>query len=178
MARKPRSDSKLAALTPSVREELLSWLGQANVSYEEAAILLRERHEVKVSTSALCEWYARHGFQLRAEQARSVAETAAEELAAGPDKFDEATMAMIRQKLFERALAKNGDVAELATLAKIMGDSAKLRIKEKELELSARRVALLEKKAAQADQAKGVVENQTLTAAEREAKLKEIFGLR
>lgn len=176
-ASKPRSDSKIAALGPAVRSELARMLGEDNISYKDAAAWLKAEHGVKVSVGAVCNWYSVHSWKASAQSAR---EFAAEITAHGQieGSYDAATLALVQERAYIMARTKGADVQELATLAKIIGDSAKLRMKEKELELSARKVALLEKKAQQADAAEGVTRDETLTPAQREAKLKEIFGLK
>jgi hypothetical protein len=98
-------------------------------------------------------------------------------MAARPDRFDAATIALVRQKTFERAVARDGNLDELAILAKILNDSAKLRLKEKDQQLTERRVSLLEKKAAQADQAKGIVGDQALSDEQKAAQLRSLFGM-
>jgi hypothetical protein len=52
-----------------------------------------------------------------------------------------------------------------------------LRLRAEELELAARRVALLEEKASQAKAAEQAAQSRRLTPEEREQRLKEIFDL-
>jgi hypothetical protein len=178
MAKKPRSDKKLAALNPQQRAILRGWLVDDNLSYAEARDRLWQDFRLRVSVGALSSFYASDCFSLRSSEAKDFAEHVVAELTASGDKFDEATLSLIRQKAFERAYARDGNLDELATLAKIIGDSQKLAIKAREVALAERRLKLLEKKAAQADAAESSLRNPDLTPAEREAKLKEIFGLK
>ena len=166
------------SLPPHQRETLIRWLTEENVDYPEARDRLWNDFGVKTSRTALSHFYATQCFSLRYSEAGEMADTVATEMAARPDKFDEATIALVRQKTFERAVARDGNLDELAILAKILHDSAKLRLKERDQQLTERRLQLLEKKAAQADAAENVTRDSALTPAEREAKLKEIFGLR
>lgn len=53
----------------------------------------------------------------------------------------------------------------------------KAKNEERKISISERRVTLLEKKAAQADQASGVMQNRALTVEEKQARMKEIFGI-
>lgn len=147
---KPRSDAKLKSLPPNQRDMLIRWLVDENVSYEKARERLREDFGVETSTGALSAFYSNECFTVRYGQARDLAETIGQAMTSEPEKFDEATIAMVKQKAFERAVAKDGDIKELAILAGILTDTAKLRIKEKEVDLASRRVGLLEEKAAQA----------------------------
>jgi hypothetical protein len=50
-------------------------------------------------------------------------------------------------------------------------------LKDQEQKISQRKLELLEKKAAQADQAKGVMENKELTEDQRAMRMREIFGI-
>lgn len=177
MSRKARSDSVISKLAPSVRAELARMLSEANPSYDEAAAWLHKEHGVKIGRTAVRNWFVLHSWKENAEQARAVADQVAEH-AAAPGHYDIATRNLVREKAYILARTPGADVQDLATLAGIVGESVKLDLKAREVALAERRVALLEKKAAQADEAKGAMQNAALTPAEREAKLKEIFGLR
>jgi hypothetical protein len=175
---KPRSDSKLASLPPKQKAELRAWLIEDNKSYEEARELVRQKFGVYTSTGALSKFYRTECFTLRTSEAKAFAEEAVKAGRASVANLDEATELIIRQRAFEQAYARNGDLDALAILSKILGDRKKLELKERDQALDERRIKILEAKAAQADQAKGVAADQALTPAEREAKLKEIFGLK
>jgi pyruvate/oxaloacetate carboxyltransferase len=156
---------------------LIRWLTEENLPYDEVQERLHEDCGIKTSIGALSQFYATQCFSLRFSQAREIADTVAGEMARSPDKFDEATISLIRQKAFERAAARGGNLDELAILAKILHDSAKLRLKEQDLALTERRIKLLEEKAAQADQAKGIVGDKELTEQEKAARLRSLFGM-
>lgn len=178
MSSKPRSDNKLAALPPAQKAQLRAWLIDENRAYDEVVPLVREHFGVRTSTGALSKFYRTHCWSLRSSQAREFAEQVEGELRSqGAAKFDEATIALVRQKAFERAYARDGSIDELAILAKILADSSKLELKRQELGLTERRVKLLEEKARQADAAKTVLQDGTLSEAERSARMKAIFSL-
>src|SRR5690348_9537748 len=126
MSAKPRSDSKLAALNPQQKAQLRTWLVDENKSYEEVRTLLHDDFNVRVGVTAIQRFYASDCFSLRSSEAKEFAEQVAEEYAKSGESFDAATLAAVKQKAFERAIARNGNIEELATLAKILGDSAKL----------------------------------------------------
>lgn len=165
------------SLPPHQRETLIRWLTEENIKYPEARERLWQDFGVKTSETALSQFYATRCFSLKYSQAGEMADTVATEMAARPDRFDAATIALVRQKTFERAVARDGNLDELAILAKILNDSAKLRLKEKDQQLTERRVSLLEKKAAQADQAKGIVGDQALSDEQKAAQLRSLFGM-
>jgi len=177
MARKPRSDSKLDSLPEHQRESLRRWLSEENLSYEIAQQRLEQDFGVTSSISALQSFWRRRCFRQRASEAKSFTETVLKQLQGNAENFDEATLALVRQKLFERAMAKTGDIAELSTLAKIIGDSQKLALKAQQIELQSRRLSLLEKKAAQADEAEGVLNDGQLTPEQKEQRIKAVFGI-
>lgn len=176
MSKKPRSDAKLLSLPPHYKETLIRWLTEENVNYDEARARLKKEFSVTTSNRALSQFYATQCFSLSYSEAREIADTVAAELSHSPDKFDSATIALIRQKAFERAVAKDGNLDELSILAKMLNDSAKLRLKEADQKLSERRISLLEKKADQADQAKQVTDDKDLSPAEKLTRYKQIFG--
>lgn len=177
MANKPRSDSKLAALTPQQKAQLRTWLVDENKGYAEVQKLLHDDFNVRVGITAIQRFYASDCFSLRSSEAKEFAELVAEELKNSGDHFDEATLALVRKRAFERAYARDGNLDELAILAKIIGDSAKLDLKRKDQQLTERRIVILEQKAAQADQAEGVMKDRSLTEDQRTARMKQIFRI-
>jgi hypothetical protein len=176
MARKPRSDAKLKSLPPHQREMLIRWLIEENLPVREAVERLEQDCNVRTSRSAVSQFYATECFALCSSEAKSFAEAVERDLLEAKPTFDRVTLALIKQKAFERALARNGDIKELATLAGIIGDKHKLELNQREVALSERRIALLEKKAAQADAANAVVKNPELTDADKLLRYKQIFG--
>ena len=176
MTRKPRSDAKLKSLPPQQREMLIRWLLEENLPVREAVERLEQDCNVRTSRSAVSQFYTTECFALRSSEAKSFAEAVERELLEAKPNFDRVTLALIKQKAFERALAVDGNIKELATLAGMIGDSHKLELKQREVALSERRVVLLEKKVAQADAANAVVKNPELTDAEKLLRYKEIFG--
>jgi len=137
MARKRRSDFKpTKLLNPEQRALLRTWLIDENLSYEDARQRLIDDFNVKLSTGSISTFYATECFSLSSSQARSFAEQVGSELEKGGEAFDRATIALVKKKAFERAVAKNGNLTELQILAGIIGDSAKLKLKQEQLEFS------------------------------------------
>jgi hypothetical protein len=135
MSRKPRSDSPLDSLPASAKAQLREWLLDENLKYPEVVALVREKLGVTTSKTALQRYYALRLWSQQSSQASEFADLVVAQAAADPAKYDEATLALVRQKAFERAYARSGDVKELALLAGILGDSAALELKRKELAL-------------------------------------------
>jgi len=174
---KDRGDSKLATLPMHQRDMLRGWLVEENLTYDAARERVRMDFGVETSNRALSVFFARECFADRFREAGEFADRVAAELAACPDKFDEATISLLKQKAFERAVARDGDLKELQILAGILGDTAKLRIKQQEVELAGRRVVLLEKKAEQADAAESITRDESLTPEQREKKMRSLFSI-
>ncbi len=140
--RKPRADSVLDSLPPERREQLVRWLVDENLKYPEAVVRVWEKFGVKTSVSALQKFYARKCFTLRADQAKEFADLVVSQAEADPAKFDEATLALVKQRAFERVYARDGNINELSMLAGILGDSAKLELKRQEIALRESQQAL------------------------------------
>jgi hypothetical protein len=174
--KKPRSDAKLKSLPPHQREMLVRWLAEENVSYEIARDRLWQDFAVRTSTGALANFYATQCWQRSSEHAREFSEQVREAAKSTGEDFNTATLALIQERAFILARTRGADVGDLATLAKIIGDSVKLGIKQRELALTERRITLLEKKAAQADEARAVTQNTGLSEAEQLARYRQIFG--
>ena len=136
MGKKPRSDSVLDSLSPEVKAQLRTWLVEENQAYDAVVTRLHDDFNVKTSTGALSRFYATECFALRSSEAKAFAERAVEELSQGAEKYDEATLLLIKQKAFERAYARNGNLDELQILAGIVGEAKKLRLKQEQLEFS------------------------------------------
>jgi len=136
MARKPRSDAKLKSLPPHQRELLIRWLVDENLAYDKAKERLEEDFGVETSIGALSEFYRTECFTLRSSEAKAFAEHVVETAQQDGDKYDEATLAIIRQRAFEIAYARDGKMDDLEVLARIIGDSRKHALKERQLEFS------------------------------------------
>jgi len=177
MPRKPRADAKLRSLPPERKDTLRQWLVDENISYEEVVKRMGELWNLKSSVGAVSDFFAKECFSLRFREASKLAEDLSATLKESPQVFDEATNKAISQKAFELAVAKDANVGELVQLAKIIGDTARLKLKAQEVELDLRRISILEKREAQAEAAETVARNPALTPQEREQKIKEVFGI-
>ncbi len=136
MARKARSDSKLDALPENQREMLVRWFVEENVSYDVARERLRDDFNVATSNDALSRFWQQHCFRQAATQAKTLAAGVKDILVGSGGEFNAATLSLIEKRAFEIAYAKNGNIDELQTLAKIIGDSQRLQITRDQLEHS------------------------------------------
>lgn len=134
--KKPRSDSKLDALSPQQKEMLREWLVDENLSYEKAQERLYQDFNVRTSVGALSRFYATQCFSLRSSEAKAFAEQVGQELLEAEPTFDKVTLALVKKRAFEQAAARDGDMKTLEILAGIIGGSAKLQLKKEQLEFS------------------------------------------
>lgn len=171
---KPRADAKLKSMPQEWQDDLCTWLAVENVTYSEARKRLIEKYEVKTSLASLSDYYSTVAVPWKYAQARGLADEFAK-LQSG--EFDEAALKRLQQLLFEVTVSNRVDLKAVKTLAKIVGDSHKLNLAQERLELDRRKVKLLEAKAAQADQVAGVAGDKSLSAQEKERRIKAVFGI-
>jgi hypothetical protein len=150
------------------------WLGVESLSYDDAIERVRDEFGVKTSRAALSEFYTADVVPWKYARAHGVAGDFAK-LAEG--KFDEATRKRVQQLAFEIATSPHPDIEALSALSKILGDTTKLKLQQQKLSHDARRIELLEKKAAQADKAEGVLKDAALTDEQRTQRMRQIFHL-
>lgn len=174
MNRKPRSDSKLDGLPEDQHTQLAEWLTVENISYAQARDRCKEEFGISTSLSALQSFYARFAAPWKYARAKESADEFAE-LMAG--KFDEANIKKAKQLAFDALSSPQPDLKAAKALLKIVGDSAKLTIAQEKVTLEARKVKILEDKAALADQAKGIAGNEELSDTEKAAQMRALFGM-
>jgi hypothetical protein len=173
MSRKPRSDSKLDALSEEQHVTLAEWLTIENVSYTEAKSRVLDQFGVSTSVAALQSFFSRFAAPWKYARAADEADQFA---ALMEGKFDAASIKRAKQLAFEAMSGPRPDLKAARALLKIVGDSAKLSLAQEKLSLDARKVKLLEAKAALADQAKVVASDDGLSETEQLARFKQIFG--
>jgi hypothetical protein len=172
--KKPRADAKLKNLPDEDQEALWGWLHPQDadakaMTLEEAQGEIPARWGFTVSLGSLSEWRSWYALRRRMNAARERANQTRLELLKDatlrPDEIEQ-----IAQTVFTAETLEAGNVKAFVALAK-------LRLQGKQLELDRAKLALLEKKAAQADEAKGLAGDATLSADEKQARLKQIFGM-
>ena len=174
--RKTRSDSKLKTLPEDVQEELWLLMYPDDVDTEpcsqaESRAHLAAEYDVGSSASSFSEWHAWYSLKRRMLSATERAEQARFELAKDSDLSPD-DIQKVAQAVFSAEALSQGDVKAYVQLAKI-------QLKLKQLEHDARRIALLESKAKQLDEAKekaaelkaGGLSEETLELLEKQLKL-------
>lgn len=161
-------------LSPEQQEQLNTWLCVENLSYADAKERVYAEFGVTTSVGALQHYYASTAVPWKYTRSKGAADVIA---ALTEGNFDEATVRRAKALAFDLLSGPAPDVEAAATLLKIVGDSAKLALAEQKLGLDRRKVALLESKARQAEEAEGVTRNTALSPEERDRRMREIFGL-
>lgn len=190
MARKARSDSKLDQLDPEVRQELIDKFLHENLSYPAAKAWLAEDHEVSISTSGICSWFQRVVWPLKREmrkQNATMANAIVSEALGKEVDWDSAIAEEVKQTAFELLASGVDRKAALAyaTAAMVAENEKrkleiaeqKVRQKDEQLDQNDRRIKLLEEKARKADEAEEVAKDGSISSEEKQARLKQIFGI-
>jgi hypothetical protein len=171
--RKTRSDAILLNLPEDQQAKLAGWLLNG-VPYHEARVLVEKEFGLSLKSLDPFKNFWREVCQpallARRARAHSTAEQRAEEAKRNPGQFDLATLDAIKQKAYE--ISEQPDASPKDVKAILM-----LVLKARDQDLEERRIAVLEKKALQAEQAKGVLEDKELNEAQRAARMREIFGI-
>jgi hypothetical protein len=171
---KPRADAKLKSMPQEQQDALCEWLTMENVTYSEARKRLASRFSVSTSLASLSDYYSSVAVPWKYARARGLADQLA---TMSEGSFDAATTKRLQALLFEMSVTNRVDLKAIKTLAKIVGDSHKLTLAQSRLELDKRKVKILEAKAEQADQAKGVAGDKNLSPQEKERRIKAVFGI-
>jgi hypothetical protein len=166
--KKPRGDAKLKILPDALQEEL--WQILRRTTHEKAEAWLLSKHGIATSPAALSHffsWYPRQGWL---KQAANFSDTLKATLKNLPAlKATAAEAEQIAQVNFEILAAQNRDAELFLALRKEKREAKKLTLDE-------RRIAILEKKASEADEARKVTEDRDLSPEEQLTRFKQIFG--
>jgi hypothetical protein len=180
--KKVRPESKLKTLSEETQETLWQLLnvamdGRENpMTYDEARAWLLADHGVSTSNAAMSEWYSWYGLRQRMERAQERASQAQTKALALDPSLDASHLERLGQMVFTAETLEDGNVKGFVELLKLKAKEQERELKRQSLELDARRVALLEQKAAMADAAKEIV-NSDASEEEKSAKMKALFGM-
>lgn len=180
MDKKPRSDSKLDSMPESrvleLRDKLL-----AGDSYQDCLAWLSTECGVSSSLDSLSRFYKRHCAPIIRERRQlSVvkAEALGDAMAADPVNWDEKIVERTKQLAFEFLSADKNDPDALAKLLDAVVKARKQefteQIQTRRQDAEDRKLAILEKTAAQTDSAKEVLA-QKLSPEEQNRRLREIL---
>jgi hypothetical protein len=177
--RKPRADGKLLTLPAATQRELADRLDRE--SQAKVSAWLREAHGVEAGLSTLTDFYQWFHSQRQLEQLASDSSRFREALlelkAAGELNLSEDAVGPVAQAYFEHRAMKAEDPQLFALMKARRQKDRELALREREVAISERKIALLEQQAAQAEAAAKVTADPALTAEQKAARYKEIFGL-
>jgi hypothetical protein len=170
--KKPRSDSKLLNLSQATRDKIIEILETSGVKVSDACREIKKQFDVSTSPAALSRFYPKEKSRLVNQQrlqSLAVAHEIATEAKSRPSLFNAALVERISQLAFELSIQPNANPDSVK-------DFFYMVIKARDQELQDRKVTVIEKKAAQADQAAGVITDQKLSPEEKQKRLRHIFG--
>lgn len=172
--RKPRADSKLKNLPDADQDALWLLMHPTDAdtkawTLDAVAAHVQEAYRFPVALSTVSEWHAWYALKQRMERAAQRANQTSIELAKNSDLTPE-DIERVAQTVFTAESLEHQDVGAYVKLAK-------LRLQSRALDHDARRLAVLEAKAAKADEATGVANNSALTEEEKAARIKQIFRM-
>lgn len=168
-------------------EELEQWFGEEKLTLWQASERLRERHKLEVSPSRLSDWWERRQQRRLHDQllgrissgARAAKEIEKQFAKDAPPELE--TLIKLHRVLIMNLAVKadtQPELIELVTSAmKPVLEWVKVQEKRADRELEREKFEALQRKAAQADQAKGVLEDRALSEAEKASRMRELFGL-
>jgi hypothetical protein len=173
--RKPRADAKVKNLPEEDQETL--WLlvhptdkETPPYTLEALAVHVLEEHGFEPALSSLSEWHSWYAQKRRTEKAMARASQAKLEwLNENPEATPE-DLERLGQMVFTAEALEGGNVKAFVSL---MRENSR----RKALEIDSRKLAILEKKAQERDEAKGVVDGEEMTEAEKVARLKQLFRM-
>lgn len=190
---KTRGDSKLDALTEEQKALLEKWLFAENVTYSEARKRCQLQFSLSVSIDALGQWRRRLEREKLADRALKQALAKASESAASAqavvrsleelkDPFWDALKGQIGQLAFERTMeGQQLPLKNLKDLTIIMTEGLRDSIAREKITLGREKLAQMDRrlKLLEAREAKTreVVTDAKLSPEEKEARVKEIFGI-
>lgn len=148
---------------------VLGWLYSSPYSVVKDRIL--DAFGVETSEAALSGFWKRFSgpwLMERMKRSSAAARTLAGEL--DTEGVTKATLDLVAQQAFETLANPDGNPAQVVKLVKVLLASQKQAIEE-------RKVALLEAKARQADEAKTVLSDGGLSEEERTSRMRAIFGM-
>jgi F0F1-type ATP synthase epsilon subunit len=175
--RKPRAEAVLQNLPPARQADLFSYMeGESEAaghSYADCIAWLKS-DGINVSKQALSKWrdwyYLRLGFQSARDDARTLLQSEAEDGEVVPeDKIQR-----VGNRLFSMLAIKQRDPKAWASVQVVQQNERRLAQNEVTLAQNDRRIKLLEEREAKT---KSVVANAALSPEEKEAAVKQIFGI-
>lgn len=170
--RRPRSDAVLMNLPEERQRELFDFVdGHRAEGLRKIRVMLQEEQGLTVSLATLSNWLNWYTLRAKVQGVAAMADDLARILKETPGlNLDDEKIMRTAQAFFEAKAMQENDAGTYVQLAGIRKGTAELKLK-------ARRIAIEEKKLLQAEAAKEVTKDASLTPEEKEMRYREIFGL-
>jgi hypothetical protein len=168
MSRKPRSDSPLKTLSPERQAELIEKL--RSHSHTEVRKWLAETHGLKTSVTALSEFWSWWHLRDRLQRREVLINGILDQIKTRAPSVSDDDLFSFGQAIFSAEAIEDKDPSSWAQIQK-------LRLKRVDQEQAARKIALLERKAALAEQAEKVTAATDMTPEQKQDALRAIFGM-
>lgn len=181
--RKPRGDAKSLL---AYEEDLEAWLVKEGITYAAAVGRISEKYGEAVTIKQLHRW-------LRLRNQKALKETILRNVTAGAEATRQihslaqrhgvpdldALISWVRVLIANLATRPDAsvDVESLTSLIRPAIEWAKIQRKDQELAMDREKLELLKRKAALAEQAEGIVKDESLTPDQKMARFRETFGL-
>jgi hypothetical protein len=165
--RKRRPDAVLHQLPEERKMEIFERLDKDGIVKTRA--WLREDGLV-IGSTALADFWHSWAAELRLRQAEVQRLAVIERMAAERPDVSLEQVEEFADAMFLMKATAEGDAKAFTGIRKITEGA-------KRTKLESRRITILERKAAQADKAEAALKDQSLTMEERQAKLREVFGI-
>ena len=173
---KPRSDAKLLNLPEEQQGQLAEWLLNG-ISYHKALALLKKEFGVSSSTRALSDFFdavCAPALSSRRRQWVRACSQVERDIEENPANWDAVLMEQAKE-LAARAMSRpQPDPSEVAALLSLVLKASDQKIRREAVELSRRRLELLEKRESDA---RGVLCDAALSPEEKEARIRAVFGM-
>jgi hypothetical protein len=177
-SKKSRSDATLKVLPPARQSDIAEYARTHSLAETVKWLAADGVKTSNASLSDFLSWYALSA-QFRADEVTT--QTLLDQLKAEVPGLTDAQLDELGQRTFSLLAIRNQDADTFVNVRSAMTraqlEKAKLTLREKKLSQDERKIVLMEKKAAQADAAKGILENKELSQAQREARMREVFGI-
>jgi hypothetical protein len=167
-SRKQRGDSRLKTLKEDLQEVIATKCAEGK--YDDVRRWLKAEWNIATSVGALSEFFSWYCLRQRLEKAHNhtnhLEQLINEEgLAIEPNKLRD-----VMNGVFLNVASASGDFETFEAAFKLL-------LKAQKQALDERKVTLLEKKAAQAEEAEKLLKDQSLSTAQKQARMKEVFGI-
>lgn len=167
-ARKQRGDSRLKTLKEDLQAVIVAKCAEGK--YEDVRRWLKAEWKLTTSVGALSDFFSWYSLKQRLQKADGYARNLVQLATDHGLDLDAKKSAEVSNAVFLNLAAQSGDFETFEAAFKLILKSQKQSIDE-------RKVALLEAKAAKADAAEKLLNDQSLTTAQKQARMKEVFGI-